>query len=198
VVFRVLLHIRHAVRPISDHTAVRYRFVSSHINPSSRTQGTCRHGEKSMDHLRPFFHDFGAVRLWDVPSSLCCTATSYVPSRRLLNELSKVSPVLKATVIPDIPLEEYQFCLFQRWRVGEITNTAFSLVYGAFYHPLMSRQQSTHLHPRYLGFPRYNLFSKEPTSCTFSWRNKPSRQHCPGCLHVFLGNFFWPHSFDSL
>ena len=36
----------------------------------------------------------------------------------------------KAMVIPDLPFDEYQFCLFERWRTGEIVYTVFSLIYG--------------------------------------------------------------------
>jgi len=34
-----------------------------------------------------------------------------------------------ATVFPDVPLEEYQFCIFQRWRTGEVVVTSLTLLY---------------------------------------------------------------------
>ena len=34
-------------------------------------------------------------------------------------------------VLPDLPFDEYHFCLFQQWRPAKITTTGISLVYGA-------------------------------------------------------------------
>ena len=35
--------------------------------------------------------------------------------------------------LPDLPLDVFKLCSFNRWRPGEIINTALSLVYGVFY-----------------------------------------------------------------
>ena len=39
-------------------------------------------------------------------------------------------------MIPDVPFDEYQFCVFQRWRTGEITFNVLSLVYGTSFPSL--------------------------------------------------------------
>ena len=41
------------------------------------------------------------------------------------------TPIPTATVFPDVPLEEFQFCIFQRWRTGEVVVTSLTLLYGA-------------------------------------------------------------------
>ena len=34
--------------------------------------------------------------------------------------------------LPNLPLDVFRLCVFNRWRPGEIINTALSLVYGVF------------------------------------------------------------------
>jgi len=41
-------------------------------------------------------------------------------------------PFPKAVDLPDLPLDVFELCIFNRWRPGEITNTVLSLVYGVF------------------------------------------------------------------
>jgi hypothetical protein len=39
-------------------------------------------------------------------------------------------------VLPDLPLDEYQFCLFQRWRTSEIAYYVLSILYGTSFPSL--------------------------------------------------------------
>ena len=39
-------------------------------------------------------------------------------------------------VIPDLPFDQFQFCVFRRWRAGEIAYYALSLLYGMSFPPL--------------------------------------------------------------
>ena len=82
-------------------------------------------------HL-PFFNDFGATCLWDVPCDPIFVTTLYVPLRWRLKDLSDVAPFSKAMELPDLPLDVFQLCVFNRWRPGEVINTVLSLVYGVF------------------------------------------------------------------
>jgi len=85
-----------------------------------------------VDRRLPFFCDPRAFWLWDVCGNPSRVATWCVPPLRCLKELSDVTPISKALVLPDLPFEEFRLCTFNRWRAGEITNTVLSLVYGMF------------------------------------------------------------------
>jgi len=82
-------------------------------------------------HL-PFFDDSGTICLWDVPCGPIFVTTLCVLLRWCLKEPSDVAPFSKATELPDLPLDAFKLCAFNRWRPGEIINTTFSLVYGVF------------------------------------------------------------------
>ena len=67
------------------------------------------------------------------------------PFTRSLNELSETTFNPKAIQFPDIPLEEYQICLFQQWWLGEIVPVVLLLLYGVFcpsLHPSRDIDQS--------------------------------------------------------
>jgi len=57
-----------------------------------------------------------------------------LPSMSLLAGLRKKhpgqTPISKALVLPDLPFDEYQFCVFQRSRPIKVAYTVLSLAYG--------------------------------------------------------------------
>jgi hypothetical protein len=60
VAWYVLLHLRYAVRPVSDHAEVCHNFRSLYATRLSHVQGVCRDGEEPLDCLLPVFHEFRA------------------------------------------------------------------------------------------------------------------------------------------
>lgn len=88
--------------------------------------------------------------------------------------------VAKAVKLPDIPFDEFQVCLFQRWRTGEMAYTIFSLVYGMFC-PLppqyLSHGGTTPLRQRCIRLSHCRVHGKRSRSCaTFRGVNH-FRQH---------------------
>lgn len=85
-----------------------------------------------MDCVLSLFHIFCAVRLRHVPLDSFFVTTWYAssPSVDHWTESLKETSISKALPLPDIPLDEFQLCSFQRWRVGEIIFVALSLLYG--------------------------------------------------------------------
>ena len=52
---------------------------------------------------------------------------------RFRRECSRKTPIPKAMDILDIPYDGFHFCVFQRWRTGEIAFNVLSLLYGMFF-----------------------------------------------------------------
>ena len=46
-------------------------------------------------------------------------------------------------VIPDLPFDEYRFCVFQIWNPGEVAHLALSLLYGTFFLRLSTARALT-------------------------------------------------------
>jgi hypothetical protein len=83
-----------------------------------------------MDCLLPFFHGYRSVWIWDVQHDSFCLATRYVHPWSPLKETSEMDPTPKATATSDIPLDEFQFCVYHRWRIGEIAYAGLTGAYG--------------------------------------------------------------------
>ena len=137
MVLRILLFVCYAIRPIGDHPEVRHssEFIVFSHGPLTTylgymsSQGTIVCSPATFRLYRwcrlPSGRTLQSIfRLGQVNPSLLAD-----PWRKCLRQ----TLIPTASVVPDVPLEEYQFCIFQRWRTGEVVVTSLTLLYGVHF-----------------------------------------------------------------
>ena len=133
VQFYDLLYVRHVICTNSDHTEVRRGHGLSYMTqPNHTLRVYAVTGNNRLIGAGLSFITLVQFTLGMYMSVLFALQGCASPFARPQTYLLKPHSIPKAAQVPAAPLEEYQICLFQRWRTGELVYTVLSVLYGVF------------------------------------------------------------------